>query len=133
MCRGYEGSRIPSAAFCHKLLGDKSDWADRVRAALTPPSVVLEAPETVRVVVRDAHIETLVFLHNLNIERLSSFEDRVTPAENLCVTVTVPCPAVGGFNETLPHKAKPTPEGGQRVSFTIPRPGAGTLVVVVAK
>lgn len=122
------------------ILGDKSDWADRVRAALTPPSVVLEAPETVRVVVRDAHIETLVFLYNLNIERLSSFEDRVTPAENLRVTVTVPFSAVGAvtasspdpgaFNGTLPHTAEPTPEGGMRVSFTLPRLDTGALVVV---
>ena len=130
--------------FAHRggtlILGDKSDWADRVRAALTPPSVVLEAPETVRVVVRDAHIETLVFLYNLNIERLSSFEDRVTPAENLRVTVTVPFAAVGAvtasspdpgaLNGTLPHTAEPTPEGGQRVSLTLPRLDTGALLVI---
>jgi hypothetical protein len=100
-----------------------SFWATKatgptaLRAALTPPSVVLEAPETVRVVVRDAHIETLVFLYNLNIER-SLFEDRVTPAENLRVTVTVPSqpsapsppvpPTPGALNGTLPHTAEPT-------------------------
>ena len=130
--------------FAHRggtlILGDKSDWADRVRAALTPPSVVLEAPETVRVVVRDAHIETLVFLYNLNIERLSSFEDRVTPAENLRVIVTVPFAAVGAvtasspdpgaLNGTLPHTAEPTPEGGQRVSLTLPRLDTGALLVI---
>ncbi|NLV40985.1 MAG: hypothetical protein GXY15_07130 [Candidatus Hydrogenedentes bacterium] len=122
------------------ILGDKSDWADRVRAALNPPAVVLEAPDTVRIVLRDTPAETLVFLYNLHIERLSSFEDRVTPAENLRVTVTVPFNAVGAvtasspdpgaFNGTLPHTAEPTPEGGMRVSFTLPRLDTGALVVV---
>jgi len=122
------------------ILGDKSDWADRVRAALNPPAVVLEAPDTVRAVVRDTPTETLVFLYNLNIERLSSFEDRVTPAENLRVTVTVPFNAVGAvtasspdpgaFNGPLSHTAEATPEGGQRVSLTLPRLDTGALLVI---
>ncbi|HOH52407.1 MAG TPA: hypothetical protein PLI98_16880, partial [Candidatus Hydrogenedentes bacterium] len=128
--------------FAHRggtlILGDKSDWADRVRAALNPPSVVLEAPDTVRAVLRDTPTETLVFLYNLNIERLSSFEDRVTPAEDLRVTVTAlavgtvtaSSPDPGAFNGPLPHTAEPTPEGGMRVSFTLPRLDTGALIVI---
>jgi hypothetical protein len=72
------------------VASDGKHWQRALKKALVQPSLTLKAPKTVRGVVRDSDTATVVFLHNLHIERLSSFEDRVTPAENLTVTVRVP-------------------------------------------
>jgi hypothetical protein len=72
------------------VVGDGKHWQDTLHKALPHPALTLEAPKTVRAVVRDTDTATAVFLHNLHIERLSSYEDRVTPAENLTVSVLVP-------------------------------------------
>ena len=41
-------------------------------------------------VVRDAEDKTLVFLYNLNMERLSSFEDKVTPVPASSMKILLP-------------------------------------------
>ena len=56
---------------------------------LGKPSVELTAPNTVRAVVRDQPKRTMVHLLNLNVQRLSSFQDKVQPAENVRVTCRV--------------------------------------------
>ena len=72
------------------ITADDKHWLRTLHKALPHASLKLTAPETVRGVVRDTDSETVVFLYNLHIERLSSFEDRVTPAEHLTVSVRVP-------------------------------------------
>ncbi|MGI8967244.1 MAG: hypothetical protein ACR2H1_14315, partial [Limisphaerales bacterium] len=61
---------------------------------LNPPSLELTAPKTVRAVVREQSKRTMVHLLNLNIHRLSSFQDKVQPAENVRVTCRVPFKSV---------------------------------------
>ncbi len=59
-----------------------------------PSSVALEGPPTMRVVVRDqpSRRRTIVHLLNLNVQRLSSYDDRVTPAENIRLRVRCASP-----------------------------------------
>jgi hypothetical protein len=52
--------------------------------------VTLQAPPSVRVVIRDQRGRTLVHLLNLNVQRISSFEDKVTPASDIGLQVRVP-------------------------------------------
>jgi hypothetical protein len=71
----------------HILSSGEKNWMAGV-AALAKPSVVLEgAPPGVRAVVREKPGRTIVHLLNLNVERVSSFEDQVRPVENVRLIV----------------------------------------------
>src|SRR5262249_3951643 len=54
------------------------------------PSLLIEGPATLRAVVRDQPLRTLIHVLNLNVERVSSFEDRVTPARDIRLICRVP-------------------------------------------
>ena len=56
-------------------------------AAVKPAVVIKDAPAGVRAVLREKGDRTVVHLLNLNVERLSSFEDRVRPVENVRLVV----------------------------------------------
>lgn len=71
-----------------------ADWFDALKQTLVKPSLVIHGPSTVRGVALDGDKWTLVFLYNLNVERLSSFEDKATPVNNAAVEVFVPFKAV---------------------------------------
>jgi hypothetical protein len=65
---------------------DHPGWPATLRAAIPKPTLTLTAPPTVRALVRELGGQggkTIVHLFNLNVRRLSSFEDRVTPATDL--------------------------------------------------
>lgn len=68
---------------------NKPEWLNKV-ASVPASSLELTGPATLRAVVRDQRNRTLVHLYNLAIERLSSFEDRVHPADDVAVRVRVP-------------------------------------------
>ncbi|MCI0492208.1 MAG: hypothetical protein L0Z07_04640 [Planctomycetes bacterium] len=72
------------------VTADKTDWLTQVRTAIGIPSVVIDGPPTVRATVHDQPSRTIVHLYNLNIQRLSSFEDKVIPANDVAVRVRVP-------------------------------------------
>jgi hypothetical protein len=65
-------------------------WMDDLKQALARPALTIQGPPTLRAVVRDQAKRTLVHLLNLNVARLSSFEDRVTPAREVHLVVRVP-------------------------------------------
>ena len=69
---------------------DDAAWISRLTAALGAPSLTVDGPATVRAYVHDQPTRTIVHLLNLNVRRLSSFEDAVTPANGLHATVRVP-------------------------------------------
>lgn len=81
-----KGGRIISA--------EQADWFRSLIDAITQPSVTVDGAKTVRAVVRDQKRRTIVHLLNLNIERLSSFQDRMQPAENVGIRVHVPMKSV---------------------------------------
>ncbi len=87
-----EGKQLKKfrAAGGHVLTAEAPGWLDELKAALAKPTVVLQGPSTVRATVRDQRQRTLVHLLNLDVQRLSSFEDQVTSARNLHLVVRVP-------------------------------------------
>jgi hypothetical protein len=105
---------------------DSKHWQRTLKKALPHASLTLRAPRTVRGVVRDSDTATVVFLHNLHIERLSSFEDRVTPAEDLTVTVRVP------FKEIKTVRVSTADEGvaSGPVEYTAKEEGSGKALTV---
>ncbi len=108
------------------VAGDGRHWQKAMHKALPHPSLSLEAPKTVRAVVRDTATTTVVFLHNLHIQRLSSFEDRVTPAEHLGVTVRVP------FKEIKSVRVSTADEGiaSGAVEYTAKEEDSGACITV---
>ena len=68
----------------------KGSWLAELQQRLVRPSLTLQGPPSLRVVIRDQGRRTIVHLLNLNIQRLSSFEDKVTPAADIGLQVRVP-------------------------------------------
>jgi hypothetical protein len=76
------------------VTADQDGWLEQVKQSLDVPSLQLTAPATVRATLRDQPNRTIVHLLNLNVQRLSSFEDRVTPANDITLRLRVPFDAV---------------------------------------
>jgi hypothetical protein len=95
---------------------ENQNWLAATRQSCDP-SFTLTGPPTVRAVVRDQPKRTIVHLLNLNIERISSIEDKIHPAENLRIVCRVPLARVrsvwavtadpGGTSNGLEFSAKP--------------------------
>jgi hypothetical protein len=75
------------------LYADESDWMKDIETRLSQSLQVIASP-TIRAVARDQKDRTIVHLYNLGIERLSSFEDKVTPAADIALRVRVPFSSV---------------------------------------
>jgi hypothetical protein len=72
------------------VTADNPDWLKTAQSLVKSPSIAIEGPRTVRAVVRDQPKRTIVHLLNLDIRKLSSFEDEVKPATNIKLSVRVP-------------------------------------------
>ena len=139
-----ETERAQADAFVKKggrlVNAEEKHWLKTARKAVDAPSLTLDGPATtVRGVLRDRADTTALFLYNLHIERLSSFEDKVTPAENITVSVRVPFKNVTSVEissadtQTLSGKSDftATPQdAGTLVTFTLPRLEIGLIALV---
>jgi hypothetical protein len=125
----------------------KPDWLSSLQKAIGRPSITVDGPSTVRATVHDqvppgkvVPARTIIHLYNLNVQRMSSFEDKVTPATDVNVTVVAPFWNVksvrldsadqGTVTGALKFTEKEPEVGGAAVSFTIPRLEVSAIVVV---
>ena len=67
---------------------EKGNWFSEIQSGQS--SIVGNGPPTVRVTVSDQKNKTVVHLLNLNVQKISSFEDKVTPATNVLIKIRVP-------------------------------------------
>ncbi len=100
-----------------------------------PRSITLEAPATVRAVVNDQPHRTIIHLLNLNLQKLTSFTDKVTPAENVHLSVKVPFKHVYKVTALTPDTDATKGEliysaTWGNIEITIPRLSISTIVVV---
>jgi hypothetical protein len=121
------------------VTADAPDWQDKLKRVIASPSLKLIAPSTVRAVVRDQPGRTMIHLLNLNVERLSSFEDQVDPATKIRLTARVP---INNVREVASHTAdeygtsgpvefESQPEGdGSLLTITVPRLEINAIVVI---
>jgi hypothetical protein len=121
------------------ITAEKADWLKDVIAAIGEPSIRMEGPATVRAIVRDKPRQTIIHLLNLNVQRISSFADRVAPVADLRLAVHVPLKKVhsvraftadtaatsGALQFTSTAKRRDT-----RVELTLPRLEIATILVV---
>jgi hypothetical protein len=121
------------------IVADRGDWLEQASAAVETPSVVVNGSSMVRAVAYDHHDRTVVHLYNLNVERLSSFDDQVTPATDLTLGVTValdaPPTVIARTADKLgtsgPLKFKETKQGANsRLEIAIPRLVISALIVI---
>jgi hypothetical protein len=121
------------------IAADHAEWLKKVQQAIGHPAVLLHGPPTVRAIVRDQPRRTLVHLLNLNLERLSSFDDRVRPATDIQLTVRVPFARVrsvraltadsDGTSGPLPFSAR-SDDRGAIVELTVPHLEIALLLVI---
>jgi hypothetical protein len=110
-----------------------------VQKAISKPSLTVHGPPTVRAVVRDQPARTIIHVFNLNVERVSSFEDRVNPATDIRMTISVPFPAVrtvsvhtadaGGTSGALKFTTQ-RHEDDSLLEISIPRLEISAIVVI---
>jgi hypothetical protein len=110
----------------------------KVKESMGMPSATVKAPQTVRVIVLDQGKRTIVHAFNLNILKVSSFEDKVTPADNVEIEVRVQTHRVhsvrklsadDGRDEKVPFTTRT--DGGQVfVKTLLPRLEIASLLVI---
>jgi hypothetical protein len=105
------------------VASDEGDWMKSIETAIRP-SIEVKGPPTVRAVVRDQAGRTIVHVYNLAIEKVSSFEDKMTPASDVSLRVRVP---MNGVKSVKAITADAGATGGA-VPFTID-PASAEIVV----
>jgi hypothetical protein len=73
----------------HVVWTKDANWLDQAKAIAKTPAIVVHGPPAIRAVVRRQGGKTIIHLFNLNVQRLSSFEDRVTPASDVRLRICV--------------------------------------------
>lgn len=121
------------------IAADDGDWINRVRSQLQHPSLKIEGPPTLRAVVQDQPHRTIVHLLNLNIEKRSSLEDKITPATNTKLSVRVPFANIRDVTirtadkeaSTGPVKFSPRHEDGSTyVDVVVPRLDISAILTI---
>jgi len=121
------------------VVADHLDWLEDLRQNIAAPAITLTGPPTLRAAMRDQRARTVIHLLNLNVRRLSSFEDRVTPATNAQISCRVPSRRVRSVRALTADAEASRGEllfrvrrGGTEsvVDFTVPRLDISALIVV---
>jgi hypothetical protein len=130
---------VPVPAGTVKIAASNPGWLTKVKALDVTPVSIIEGPSTIRTIVRQKGDATIVHVLNLNMRRLSSFEDKVTPATNLKLRIRYRARAsttikafsadANATHETIPFN--PGVKGDVNyVDLTLPRVDVSTLLIV---
>jgi len=122
------------------VLADHPQWLTEIRGAIKYPALIIDGPATLRVVVRDQPAKTIVHVLNLDIRRISSFEDKVNPAQKVRLTIRVPrekvksVRAVATADEALPpaipFQIQSDTPGESIVQIDLPAIRIATMLVI---
>jgi hypothetical protein len=121
------------------VTADKPNWLKELQSTVHEPSVEIGGPAQIRAVVRDQPGRVIVHLLNLNVGRLSSFQDSVTPAQNVTVEVQLPfASAKSDLAITADPQAAQGPlkfstaqnAKGAMLRFQVPRIDLATIMII---
>lgn len=121
------------------LYADQDDWFRKLGDAGLHPSITLAGPRTLRAVVRDGKHNTILHVYNLNIEKVSSFQDHLVPAEFVRLQCRIPRPAVRSVTAWSADPSATTGalrfevvrnDDGCMLQFELPRIEVSTLIMV---
>jgi hypothetical protein len=117
----------------------KKDWLARLKKTIGQPSLMLKGPSTIRVAVSDLSGKTIVHLLNLDVRRVSSYDDTIRPVDNVDITLHVPLATVHGVTANTAdsdassgpiHFTSTADSHGSEVRFTIPKAVLSTILIV---
>ncbi len=118
---------------------EKENWLAELQKMVEKPSVEVRGWATIRATVRDQPKKRMVHLLNLNVQRVSSFEDKVTPASDVQLKVRVPFFSVHSVKALtadsaatqglIPFKLQ-RDKTGASLEIKIPRLVVSTILVV---
>jgi hypothetical protein len=106
------------------IVADQKDWLSKLQQTVAHPSLALKGPPTIRAVVHDQRNRTLVHLYNLNIEKVSSFDDKIHPAQDIHVKIHVPFKRVHSVHALTADKAATIGE----IKFTAQPDGKDSII-----
>ncbi|MEO5801882.1 MAG: hypothetical protein ABIR24_00005, partial [Verrucomicrobiota bacterium] len=72
------------------IFTSEKDWFSEMEKVTKKSAAILQGPTTLRLVVQDQPTKTIVHLLNLDVQRISSFEDKATAANDVRLQVRVP-------------------------------------------
>jgi hypothetical protein len=124
-----------------QVIWSKDDnWLSKLQSAIKKRAVVVHGPLTIRAVVRDQEHRTIVHMLNLDAQRLSSFEDKVSEASNVRLQVRAPFTNVHAVTLVSSDPAAtrgpvrfdlaPDGDGWSVVDLTIPRVILSTILLI---
>jgi hypothetical protein len=123
-----------------KVVAAQGDhWLATLRSAAHRSVEIVHAPPTLRAVMSDQRNKTIVHLLNLNIQRQSSFQDRVNPATAVRLRIRVPfapvhsATALSADPEATHERCSftTTAENGDTVvEIAVPRVDISTVLVI---
>jgi len=122
-----------------KIAASAPDWLTQVKALDVTPVSVIDGPPTIRTLVRQKGDATIVHVLNLNVQRLSSFEDKITPAMNLKLRIRYRARASTtvkalSADANATHDLIPFTPGAKGdvnyVDLTLPRVEVSTLLII---
>lgn len=127
-----------TAAGGRVIWSGKKDWLKDLQSAVARPVIVIDGQATLRAVAATKDHKTIVHLLNLNIARVSSIEDRVTPAADVKVRIRCGFKAPhsiealtadeGATRGNIPFKVRPN--DGDTVEITLPSLHVSTILVI---
>jgi hypothetical protein len=121
------------------VTADQPRWLEQLQRLIGQQTIVVRGSPFVRATVVDQRKRTIVHLFNLNVQRLSSFEDKVTSADDLKIAVRVPMAKVREGSIETPDAnstsgrlefAADEESGSTIIEFTIPRLTINALVEI---
>jgi hypothetical protein len=124
------------------VTADDPQWFDKLRKAIGTPSLTVKGPPTVRAVLHDQPNRAIIHLYNLNVQRLSSFDDKLTPAKNIKLTAALPFSKVHSvaaltadkYASAGPLEFHPaTQDATTLVEIAVPRLDVSSLIVIDAE
>ena len=112
------------------LFADQADWLQQLKQRVPNPSITVNGSPNIRAIVREQGKRTLVHVYNLNVQRLSSFEDKVTPATGVELLVRAKTP-VGQIRLLTADKQGSSGTLAFRAMPNVPqRPNRETVIAV---
>lgn len=90
----------------NKIFIDASrpNFEKELKTCLLHPSIKIQGNEMVRGIIRETSDTVFILLYNLNIERISSYEDNIIPARDISISVRISNPSIGKILLSTPER-----------------------------
>lgn len=134
---------LPLSELCaknNKVFIDASNnsFLASLKNCLPEPSLKLNPNNGLRAVIKEKQDKIFILIYNLNIERISTYEDKVTPAKNIHISIKITQPEIEKIlvltpdipPESIHYEISTSPKGFSHISLHLPElPIAGIVKI----